>query len=106
MIILLAKREDVGRILDLLSEVLEIHHKGSHTIGNESPLKINYLSRNRLLYAYRNRSGFIRIFSIVYQLCIAFPIHSLRFLMGGKYDLIKASTKGIVSFFQLKNKKH
>ena len=84
----------------------EIHHKGSHTIGNESPLKINYLSRNRLLYAYRNRSGFIRIFSIVYQLCIAFPIHSLRFLMGGKYDLIKASTKGIVSFFQLKNKKH
>lgn len=44
----------------------EIWHKDSSSTGKESPLKYYYLSRNRLLYAYRNLFDWKLPVSILY----------------------------------------
>ena len=82
----------------------EIIHKGSNTIGTNSPLKAYYMIRNRLLYAYRNRSGILRLLSIAYLLGIVAPIQCLRSLFCGPKGILSAHLRGIVAFFTLKDK--
>lgn len=79
-------------------------HKDSQSTGSDSYLKRYYLTRNRLLFAYRNRRGIIRILAIVYQLVIANPKLVLLSLLKRRKDLALASFKGVIDFFCLKNK--
>jgi len=82
----------------------EILHKGSSTIGNTSPLKAFYLSRNRLLYAYRNRTGLTRILCILYLLCIATPVQCMRAILHRQKGICQAHLRGIYDFIKLKPK--
>lgn len=79
-----------------------IVHKESQSTGKESPLKIYYMTRNRLLFAYRNRRGMIMIASIFYQLFIADPKLFLKSILRGRIDLAKAVCKGIKNFLIMK----
>lgn len=81
-----------------------VYHKESQSTGQESYLRTFYLTRNRLLYAWRNRYGIIRWLSILYQLLVAAPKNSLVFLLKRRLDLVKAVFNGIHAFFQLKHK--
>lgn len=81
-----------------------IFHKESQSTGQNSPLKIFYLSRNRLLYAFRNRKGILKYLSLAYQFFIAFPKNSLIFILKGQRDLVKSYFSGLYSFIVLKNK--
>lgn len=81
-----------------------IFHKESNTTGAGSPLKTYYLTRNRLLYAWRNRQDITRIIAILYQLCIAFPKNLIVNLLQHKKSQFKAIVKGCIDFFYLKNK--
>lgn len=82
----------------------KVYHKESQSIGRNSALQVFYLSRNRLLYAYRNRKGFIRISSLVYLFFIMFVKDSFIYLFTGKWNLLYSVWKGCFSFICLQNK--
>ncbi len=79
-----------------------VFHKESATTGQQSPLRTYYLTRNRLLFARRNRRGAERLLSIGYQLGIALPKSLAVTLLHGRCDLAKAAAKGALDF--LRNK--
>lgn len=85
------------------SEAL-VFHKESRSTGRNSALRTYYLTRNRLLYAYRNRSGFVRMLAIVYLLLIAVPKDFGRFVLKGEFKSADAILRGCRDFFQLKTK--
>lgn len=81
-----------------------IYHKESKSTGHLTPLRIFYMTRNRLLYAWRNRKGLTRLGSIAYQLLFVIPSKCILFLLKGKTDLTHASMKAIWAFFKLPQK--
>ena len=81
-----------------------VFHKESATTGQQSPLRSYYLTRNRLLFAWRNLHGTARMLSVTYQLCIAVPKSIAAALAHGRRDLAKAIRHGAGGFFTLKNK--
>lgn len=76
-----------------------IIHKESRSTGQESPLRTYYLTRNRLLFARRNRKGLLRFMSYVYQVCLSLPVNLYRFSKKGRSDLQQAALKGVKDFF-------
>lgn len=48
-----------------------VFHKESQSTGQQSPLRIFYLTRNRLLYSWRNFTGMRCSLSILYQMTVA-----------------------------------
>ncbi|MDD4514743.1 glycosyltransferase family 2 protein [Massilibacteroides sp.] len=80
----------------------EVFHKESRSTGQESPLKVYYMTRNRLLYAKRNRKGGEYILSALYLLIFAYPKSFFYFLSHKKGKQAKAVIKGIIDFFQMK----
>lgn len=76
-----------------------IIHKESRSTGQESPLRTYYLTRNRLLFARRNRKGLLRVMSYVYQVCLSLPVNLYRFSKKGRSDLQQAALKGVKDFF-------
>ncbi|WP_291584038.1 glycosyltransferase family 2 protein [Bacteroides sp.] len=83
-----------------------IFHKESQSTGQQSPLRTFYLTRNRLLYAWRNLTGMHCLLSIFYQITIAAAKNSLVHLFKHRTDLILAVWKGVFAFFSLPNKKN
>lgn len=81
-----------------------VFHKESATTGQQSPLRTYYLTRNRLLFARRNRRGAVRLLSVAYQLCVALPKSILASLLHGRGDLARAALRGAAGYFTLKNK--
>lgn len=81
-----------------------IIHKDGQSVGQNSYLKCYYITRNRLLFAWRNRVGIEKFLSITYQLSIAIPKGILQSLYLRRFDLIKASFLGSLDFFLIKNK--
>ncbi len=81
-----------------------IFHKESATTGQQSPLRSFYLTRNRLLFARRNRHGAARTLSLLYQLAVALPKAVVTALVHGRTDLAGAMLRGAGAGFTLKNK--
>lgn len=77
-----------------------VYHKESRSTGFMSPLKIFYMTRNRLIYAARNRYGVKRFLSVIYQLFVAIPKQNLVFLLKREFSLIKASFQAVHAFFK------
>lgn len=75
-----------------------VFHKESATTGQDSPLKTHYITRNRLLFAYRNLKGIELFLSLVYQSVLVAPVKALAFLLKGKGKLAEATLKGVVAF--------
>lgn len=82
----------------------EVWHKESSSAGQGSPLKYYYLSRNRLLYAYRNLFDWKAYFSILYQTTIVCPKNVLTALGKGEKAIARAHWEGTKAFFKLRNK--
>lgn len=82
-----------------------IFHKESQTTGQNSPMKTYYLTRNRLLYAWRNREGCTLFISLLYQLYMANFKNIVVNLLNGKMPQARATLKGCMDFFLLKNKR-
>lgn len=82
-----------------------VYHKESQSTGQNSHLKTFYLTRNRLLYAWRNRKGFIKWCAIIYQLIVALPKNCFIFVIKKRTDLLRTYIVGIKSFIFLKGKK-
>lgn len=79
-----------------------VYHKESSSVGQESPLKAFYMTRNRMLYAKRNLSSFHGFLSIAYQISLALPKKVFHSLLNGKSHLAVAMMKGCVAFLRMK----
>jgi hypothetical protein len=66
-----------------------VMHKESISTGIDSPLKVFYINRNRLVFARRNCKGFRKALAVLYLSLIAFPKAVLSYLIKGKFDLAK-----------------
>ena len=81
-----------------------IFHKESSSTGIDSPLKVFYLSRNRLLFAHRNLRGWERTLSKAYLLFVAAPRNILKYLCKGKFKQAGSVIRGCFSYFGIKDK--
>lgn len=79
-----------------------VYHKESRSVGQNSPLRCYYLTRNRLLYAWRNRRGFVKFLALTYQFLVANPKSLLIYFAKGRFDLVGACVKGMVGFINMK----
>jgi GT2 family glycosyltransferase len=71
-----------------------VYHKESMSTGKDSPLKIYYLNRNRILYARRNLKGLQLLTSILYLVLISIPKNTISFL--GDLKKLKAYYQSII----------
>lgn len=78
----------------------KVYHKESVTVGSNSPLKVHYLHRNRLLYIKRNVFGVQRFLAFSFFFLLTLPKNSIKFLLADIL-LFKALWKGVFSFFYL-----
>ncbi len=73
-----------------------IFHKESIATGKQSPLKIFYQTRNRIVFLRRNVQGKEFYISIIYMILIAVPKNTISFILKRRFDLLKAFYKGII----------
>lgn len=67
-----------------------IFHKESITVGADSPLKIYYLNRGRIIYLRRNTSGLSKVLSLAYFMLLAFPKNIISLFLRGPRQSVKA----------------
>ena len=71
-----------------------ILHKESVSVGQHSPLRTYYLTRNRILFMRRHCSVFQRlVFYLFFSLCV-FPKHLISYLLAGQLTHAKAFVDG------------
>lgn len=83
---------------------MTVFHKESQSTGQASPLRTYYLTRNRLLYAYRNLKGINRYLSIIYQIGIAIPKGYIVNLCKRNNKVANAHIQGAIDFFKIEDK--
>lgn len=81
-----------------------VFHKESQSTGQTSYLRTFFLTRNRLLYGYRNRFGMEQKLSLLYQMTVVAGKSSLLFARRGRFDLLRAVWKGIAAFIGMPHK--
>jgi len=78
-----------------------VFHKESRATGQSSPLRMYYITRNRLLFVKRNYSGFKGLCSKLYLIGIVAPKDMLLSLLHGKLRHALSVIKGIVDYIKL-----
>ena len=73
----------------------KILHKESVSTGNESPLKIYYLTRNRLLFMRRNFTGLPFLLGYSHFFIASIPKNIFRYLAKRRMDLLRAFFRGV-----------
>lgn len=79
-----------------------IYHRESRSTGIDSPLKTYYITRNRLLLAYRQIPGPRRYAVYAYLLLIVALRDIASHLLHRRSPHVKATLRGIRDFIQLK----
>jgi Predicted glycosyltransferases len=80
---------------------MTVFHKESQTTGQNSPLRTNYITRNRLLFVKRNVQGFEKQLSYLYLIAIVAIKDVLKHLLKCRPDLAQATFRGVRDFFHL-----
>ena len=78
-----------------------IYHKESQATGQDSPLKIYHITRNRLLFVHRNTRGISKSLSYLYLIGVVTPKDIIKYLLHKRPDLAKATIKGVTHFLKL-----
>jgi GT2 family glycosyltransferase len=73
-----------------------IHKESMSTGGDDSPLKVYYMTRNRILFMRRNSAFFPFLIGIIIFTFTAVPKHFIKFLISGKLQLLNAYFRGIL----------
>lgn len=84
---------------------MTIYHKESQSTGQNSPLRTYYITRNRLLLVKRNWHGFNKYLAYIYLICIVSLRDLLKYTAQGRFDILKATLKGIRDFLLILNSK-
>jgi len=85
----------LGYTMYYIGESYIIHKESISTGGDESPLKVYYLTRNRLLFMRRNFSGFPFVLGLLFFLLVSTPKSLFNYLVQGKPKLVKSFLSGI-----------
>ena len=75
-----------------------IYHKESQATGQNSPLRTYYIVRNRLLLVKRNWNGITKYLSYAYLLGVVSTRDIIKYAITGKWDMLKATLRGICDF--------
>lgn len=75
----------------------QIFHLESASTGIDSPLKAYYITRNRIIFAFRQRKCILRVIALSYLILIAFPMHLSLLLFKLKFKQSSAMIKGVLS---------
>ena len=78
-----------------------IMHKESASVGQESPLRHYYMTRNRQIFALRNRKGIQKVLSIMYTRYLSSTKRTLKAALGKRWDIVKAIAKGNRDFLKI-----
>lgn len=78
-----------------------VFHRESRSTGQNSPLRTYYLTRNRLLFAWRNLQGARRWLSILYQTTVAVPKACLAAVLKGDRQNASAALRGCLDFWKI-----
>lgn len=76
-----------------------IYHKESQSTGQNSPLRTYYIVRNRLLLVKRNWDGLTKYFTYAYLIGVVGVRDILKYVLIGKWELVKATFQGIRDFY-------
>lgn len=87
-----ARIKEAGYEIGFLGDV-EVLHKESASVGRNSPLKIEYMFRNRILYAKRRKHNY-RYLTVAYLLTFVFFRDLIKFFFTGQFHLISPLFKG------------
>lgn len=72
-----------------------IIHKGSVSVGgSDSPLKIYYMTRNRLLFMKRNFKGIPLLSGLLFFSLFVIPKNTIVYLAKRRFDLLSAFYRG------------
>ncbi len=71
-----------------------VFHKESVSTGEDSPLKMYYLTRNRLLFSRRNFGAATQAANWLYFSGVALPFHSIKNTARGRFQHLKAIWRG------------
>jgi GT2 family glycosyltransferase len=74
----------------------KIYHKESVSTGKASPLKIYYLTRNRILFQRRNVNGFALLVSLLFITFLTIPKNTFMLAVKGQMEHLKAFYKGLL----------
>lgn len=74
-----------------------VYHKESMSIPKETPFREYYLTRSRLIYAWRNCQGIDKYLACGYQLFLVVPKRAFLYLIKKRLGLAKAGCTGILS---------
>ena len=80
---------------------MTVFHKESKTTGQQSPLRTYYITRNRLLFVKRNNLNATHYLSYLYLIGLVACRDILKNSIQGRFDLVKATVKGIRDFFSV-----
>ena len=75
-----------------------IYHKESQATGQNSPLKVYYLTRNRLLFVKRNKKEYAKYITYAYLICMVAPSDICKYIFHRQLNLASATIKGIINF--------
>lgn len=70
-------------------------HKESVATGKDSPFKVYYLTRGRILFARRNTSGIKKVLALFYIYFITVPRITLGYLVKFRFDHVWAFWKAV-----------
>ena len=73
-----------------------IYHKESQATGQNSPLKVYYLTRNRLLFVKRNKKGYAKYITYTYLICMVAPRDIIKYTLKGEFKLVLSVIKGLI----------
>lgn len=85
----------LGYTMYYIGESYVIHKESVSVGGSESPLKVYYLTRNRILFMRRNSDGIYFILGILFFSFIALPKNLLKYVLKREFKLAQAYLKGI-----------
>ncbi len=72
-----------------------VYHKESLSTGKDSPFKVYYLTRGRILFARRNTKGFQKLLALMYVYLITTPRITLGYVLRTRFDHVWAFWKAV-----------
>ena len=77
-----------------------VWHKESLTLRKMGTTKTFYLTRNRILFMWRNFGGWKILTFFAFLLLVALPKNTLLYLLKGEFSQLKAFLKGVFAGFR------
>jgi len=72
-----------------------VRHKESVSVGKANPLKVYYVTRNRIYFMRRNTRGLQRLLFFLFFIVLAVPKHVLTYLLKGQRAYLSAFVRGV-----------